>query len=373
MKTEAGPPARGLLTLSRRDARRIAVRAQLLASPRPTALLDVVRQLTMLQIDPTAAVAPSADLVAWSRLGSSYAPAELAGALEDGTLVELRGMIRPREDLALYRAEMAAWSTRTGLRDWEEGQRDWVSANDACRREILERLEDFGPQTASELPDTCEIPWRSSGWNDDRNVAMLLELMVRRGEVAIAGRRGRERLWDLAERVYPDEIVPEEQALRRRKEQRLRSLGIARARGTDSPVEPQDVGEVGEPAVVEGVKGVWRVDPEQFGQPFKGRAALLSPFDRLVYDRRRMLELFEFDYGLDMYKPVSKRRWGYYALPILYGDRLVGKLDATADRPARVLRVDAVHQDVPFTRAMTTAVEREISDLARWLNLTRST
>ncbi len=107
----------------------------------------------------------------------------------------------------------------------------------------------------------------------------------------------------------------------------------------------------------------------QLGQPFAGRAALLSPFDRLVYDRKRMLELFEFDYGLEMYKPAAKRRWGYYALPILYGDRLVGKLDATADRKARVLRVDAIHQDVPFTKATTAAVTREIKDLARWLDL----
>src|SRR5258705_73895 len=79
------------------------------------------------------------------------------------------------------------------------------------------------------LPDTCEIPWKSSGWNDDRNVSMLLGLMVQRGEVAVAGRRGRERLFDLAERVYPDEPVPEEEALRIRNERRLRSLGLARA------------------------------------------------------------------------------------------------------------------------------------------------
>jgi uncharacterized protein YcaQ len=82
-----------------------------------------------------------------------------------------------------------------------------------------------------------------------------------------------------------------------------------------------------------------------------------------------MVELFGFDYGLEMYKPAAKRRWGYYALPILYGDRLVGKLDATADRKARVLRVDAIHEDVPFTKAATAAVTREIKDLARWLNL----
>jgi len=356
--------------LSRREARRIAVRAQLLDRDRPSDLHDVVRELSLLQVDQTAAVAPSADLVAWSRLGSAYDPAELATALEAGTLVELRGMIRPGEDLALYRAEMAAWDTREGLSDWREAQRRWVRANDTCRRDILDRLEVDGPLPSSALPDTCDVPWKSSGWNDDRNVTMLLEMMVLRGEVAVAGRQGRERLWDVAERVYPDtETVAEDKALRLRNERRLRSLGLARARGPECPVEPNDVSDVGEPAVVEGVRGTWRVDPEQLGRPFAGRAALLSPFDRLVYDRKRMLELFEYDYGLEMYKPVAKRRWGYYALPILYGDQLVGKLDAAADRPARVLRVAAIHQDVPFTRAMTTAVHREIKDLAHWLRL----
>jgi uncharacterized protein len=231
--------------LSRRDARRIAVRAQLLDRRRPATLLEVVRQLTLLQIDATAAIAPSADLVAWSRLGSSYDPAELATAIEERALVELRGMIRPRQDLALYRAEMAGWSTRTDLRDWPRRQRDWVRANDACRRDILDRLKADGPLPLSALPDTCRVRWDSSGWNDDRNVSMLLDFMVLRGEVATAGRDGRERLWDLATRVYPDEVVPEADALRLRNDKRLRALGIARARGQECPVEPWDVGDGG--------------------------------------------------------------------------------------------------------------------------------
>jgi uncharacterized protein YcaQ len=164
-------------------------------------------------------------------------------------------------------------------------------------------------------------------------------------------------------------VVPADEARRLRDQRRLRALGIARARGPECPVEPVDVGEAGEPAVVEGVRGTWRVDPAQLGQPFSGRAALLSPFDRLIHDRKRTVELFGFDYQLEMYKPAAKRRWGYFALPILSGDRLVGKLDATADRDAGVLAVDAVHQDVPFDQAMTTAVDAEIEDLARWLGL----
>jgi uncharacterized protein len=121
--------------------------------------------------------------------------------------------------------------------------------------------------------------------------------------------------------------------------------------------------------VIEGVKGTWRVDPSLLDRPFEGRVALLSPFDRLVYDRKRMRELFGFDYQLEMYKPAAKRRWGSYALPILNGDQLVGKLAATADRNAGQLRVGAIHQDVPFSEELLAAVHREIDDLAAWLGL----
>ncbi|PRY38717.1 DNA glycosylase AlkZ-like family protein [Umezawaea tangerina] len=352
--------------LSRLDARRVAVRAQLLDARRPTGLLDVVRGLTLLQVDPIAAVAPNAHLVSWSRLGSAYATTDLATALADRRLVELRAMIRPAEDLVLYRADMAHWE---GAEPGTRG-REWLRANDACRRDVLDRLRSSGPLPSRDLPDTCAVPWRSTGWTNNRNITQMLEYLVLCGEVAVAGRRGGDRLWDLADRVYPaDPALPRDEAKRVRDERRLRALGIARARTTALPVEPADVAEAGEQAVVEGVRGTWRVDPALLGQPFSGRAALLSPFDRLVHDRKRAVELFGFDYQLEMYKPAAKRRWGYFALPVLHGDALVGKLDATADRKGGVLRVDAVHEDVPFDRATTAAVRAEIEDLARWLEL----
>jgi uncharacterized protein YcaQ len=199
----------------------------------------------------------------------------------------------------------------------------------------------------------------------------MLEFLMMRGEVAIAGRVGRERLWDLPERVYPAEVaVPSvEEAERRKNERRLTSLGIARQKARAMPMEPVHVGEAGEPAVVEGVNGEWRVDPAALGNDFEGRTALLSPFDRLIHDRARAEELFDFEYTLEMYKPAAKRRWGYYALPILHEDRLVGKLDAVADRKASVLRVNAIHEDVKFTRVMTKAVQAELEDLASWLGM----
>jgi uncharacterized protein YcaQ len=352
--------------LTKAQARRIAVRAQLLEATRPTDLVSLVDGLTLLQLDPTAAIAPSADLVAWSRLGSSYQPAHLKQALEqDRTLFEFNAVVRPMRDLGLYLAGAADWPLY-------DKQRHWLRDNDPFRRDILERLASSGgPMSSRDFPDTSVVPWPSTGWTNNRNVTQMLEFLMMRGEVAIAGRIGRERLWDLAERVYPREVgVPSaDEATRRRNERRLTSLGIARRKTTAVPVEPWDVGEAGEPAVVDGVKGEWRVDPRALGDDFEGRTALLSPFDRLIHDRARAVELFDFEYTLEMYKPAANRRWGYYALPILHEDRLVGKVDAIADRKASVLRVNAIHEDVPFTRATTTAVRAELDKLASWLDL----
>lgn len=355
-----------VLQLTKQQARRIAVRAQLLTADRPTDLVTMVHELTLLQVDPTAAIAPNVDLVAWSRLGASYQPARLRQALEvERTLFEYNALVRPMTDAGLYlagAAEQPAW----------ERAREWMRKNDGFRRDILQLLGERGPLTSREIPDTSVEPWASTGWTNDRNVTKMLDCLISRGEVAIAGRAGRERKWDLAERVYPaDLVVPSvEEATRLKNERRLRSLGIARAKGTAVPVEPWIVGFVGEPAEVEGTKGEWRVDPAALeADDFEGRTALLSPFDRLVHNRGRAEELFGFEYTLEMYKPAAERRWGYFALPILSGDRLVGKLDAIADRKASVLRVNAIHQDVPFTRTTGKAVRGELENLAQWLGL----
>lgn len=364
-------PRAGAVALSREDARRVAVRAQLLAHPPSHDLLSVVRHLGFLQVDLTRVVAPSADLVCWSRLGAAYEPDDLARLLGDGALVELQGMLRPAEDVALFRADMQSWPGPEPLRGWQAETRDWVAANDGCRREVLATLRAEGPLPARDLPDTCDVPWRSTGWTNDKNVMKLLELMEARGEVAVAHREGRERHWDLASRVHPDEpAVPAEEAHRTLACRRLRALGIARPRALEAWIEPYDVRETGMAARVEGVRGTWRVDPALLDQDFEGRrAVLLSPLDRLVFDRKRMAELFGFDYQLEMYKPASARRWGYWAMPVLWGDRLVGKVDATADREAGVLVVDAVHEDGEWTAAMRADVVGEVAALAHWLGL----
>jgi uncharacterized protein len=267
-------------------------------------------------------------------------------------------------DVGLYLAD-------AGGRRTHEKVRTWLSDNAAFRKDVLDLLERSGPLTSRDIPDTCAVPWASTGWTNNRNVTQMLEFLQAQGEVAISGRVGRERLWDLPQRVYlaDVEIPSVDDAERTKNERRLAALGIARAKFRAMPMEPVHVGEAGEPAEIEGVKGEWRVDPAYLDDGFEGRTALLSPFDRLIHDRVRAEELFDFEYTLEMYKPAAKRRWGYFALPILHGDRLVGKLDATADRKAGVLHVNAIHEDVKFTRAIEAGVRTELEDLASWLGL----
>ncbi len=230
-----GEAPRGLTPqLKRRDARRIAIRAQRLDANRPRDFATLVDQLTLLQLDPTAAVAPSADLVAWSRLGESYEPAQLQRALEvDHTVFEHRGqesprepavaMVRPMSRLGLYLAEMRAWPTEGGR------VHQWLESNDVFRRQVLGVLRTSGPLRSRDIPDTCAVPWASTGWTNDRNVTQMLEFLAWRGEVAVAGRQGRQRVWDVSERIYPGTLkaVAASKARAMRDERRLRALGVA--------------------------------------------------------------------------------------------------------------------------------------------------
>ncbi len=353
--------------LTRAEARRIAVRAQLLTADRPAGIVETIDALTIVNIEPTAAIAPSADLILWSRLGWPYQPADLTRLMEeDRAVFEWGGFYRTMADLPLLRPEMA---TRPQSRE----ARDWLEANAAFHREVMDRLRADGPLRPTDIPDTAQVSWRSSGWTNNRNTLQMLEMLVLHGDVAISARDAGGRLFDLAERVYPQD-QPElsaRDAARERAERRLTAMGIARARSVAQPIEPIDVGTVGEEATVQDVPGTWRVDPAAIADlaRFSPRTALLSPFDRLVFDRRRLEDLFEYEYLLEMDKPAAKRRWGYFALPILHGDRFVGKLDAKADRKAGVLVVNAIHEDAPFDLATSAAVNREIHDLARWLGL----
>ena len=172
-----------------------------------------------------------------------------------------------------------------------------------------------------------------------------------------------------------------EEAIRIRAERRLRSLGIARPAalgrnfsmadylGTTNNPSPGFIDAVGTPVEVEGVAGKWVVDPKLLKRQFEGRTAALSPFDRLIHDRRRLLDLFGFDYGLEIYVPPAKRRWGYYVLPVLDRDRFIGRFDGKADRESSTLRVPAIHMEAGSTAKDLNKVEGQLQELADWLGL----
>ncbi|WP_405216559.1 DNA glycosylase AlkZ-like family protein [Agrococcus sp. Ld7] len=357
-------------TISVEAARRIAVRAQWLDSPSTERdagdLPAVVEQLTLLPLNPTDIVARSAEQIAHTRI-PVLEHREVRDAVErELTLVEHLGPHRhPMEAWAIgLRATTdLPWLTAIG-RDTESihaSSRAWLDANAGFRDRVLRQLQEDGPLPQSEIDDAADMPFRSSGWNTDRNVAMMLELLQIRGEVVVAERVGTARVWDLAERVLPP-VEPSTlvDAWRTWRQRWLRACGIARA---------THLGEVGESVRIDGVRGLWRLDPDASAEGFVGRVVLLSPLDRLIADRTRMRQLWPFDYALEQYTPAAKRRWGAFALPILDGDALVGKVDATSDRESGVLRVHRIHWDVEPRAGLADAVGDEVARLAGFLSL----
>ena len=351
------------LTVER--ARQIAVMAQRLDAERPSDILETIRHLGFVQIDPTAPVARTEHLVLWARLGRSYQPADLARLLDDRRLFEHRAFIYPIEDYPLQRPFMDTWPEGDASRS--QRIRAWLEANDSFVRYALKELQKRGPLRSRDLEDRSVSDWQSRGWTHQRNLTQLLDYLSAKGRVAIAGRAGNERLWDLAERVLPTHSprISGEDAEREQARRRLRSLGVIKVRS------PADVGELGMEAEIEGVRGRWRVEPELLDRAFAGRMAILSPFDRLVYDRAVTEALFGFEHRLEIYVPAQKRRWGYYVLPVLHGERLVARVDARADRAAGVLVVPALHLEAGATKADVNATRAELDELATWQGLDR--
>lgn len=354
------------------EARRIAVRATMLeastAAERPTGLLPMIEQLAMLRVELTTTVCPAADHVAWSRLGDSYRPEQTENALADGELFERAWMLRPMHDIGLYLAGMRTWGARSGAAGWR-------AANARFARSILSRIEAEGPLTSRDIPDEAEVPWPSTGWTNDRNVTKMLENLHMSGELAVIGRVGKLRIWELASRVFPEvDEVPIETAHRIRSEQILRACGVMRDSRSISRMELDGLTPVGEPATIEGVPGKWVVDAaalerERSGPDFSPRVAILSPFDRLMTDPMRVARLFDFDYLLEMFKPVEQRIWGQFTLPILSGERLIGKIDGRSDREGGRFLLHRIHEDVPFDGATRAAIDAELEAFAGWMGL----
>jgi uncharacterized protein len=349
--------------LSIDEARRIAVRAQLLDADRPAHPVEVAEQLGAIKIDPTAVIAPCEHTMLWTRIGFPYEPGQLTKAVErDRLLVELDGAFRPMTLLPFLLVELRRWTEHDRIRDW-------LAANTRFRREVLARLRADGPMLASGIEDTAAVARSNDGgWYSDNQVPRMLEVLALQGEVAVSSRQGRNRVWDLAERVLPADL-PEptaEEARRELAERRLRAAGIAKhSRWT--PVH-----EAGEAVTIDGLKGTWRVDPEALAaleDDPGGRVAFLNPYDGMLFDRPRLEDLFGFHYVLEQFKPKPERRYGLFAHPILLGDRFAGMLEAGLDRKAGTLHVQAVHEFLPFEQEEREMVRQEVLELTRWLGV----
>ena len=351
--------------LTRDQARRIVVRAQLLDAQRPGDVVEVAEQLGYIKIDPTATIAPCEHTVLWSRIGWSYEPGQLQKAVEiDRLLFEFDGMFRPVSMLPLMLPAMRSWPRR-------DSSRQWLTANDRFRRDVIARLRAEGPLLASQIPDTAQVSRAPDGWSGSNQVPHMLEFLMRQGVVAVTGREGRQRRWDLAERVYPADLpeYDDDEAARLLDERRLQAAGIVKQKSPWTPV-----GQAGEPATIEGSAWRFRVDPEALAalddDDDGGRVAFLNPYDGMLFDRPRLEEVFEFKYVLEQFKPKPQRVYGYFAHPILMGDRFVGMLDAEVDRARELLKVNAVHEFLPFEPEEDEMVRAEIAELAEWLGVT---
>lgn len=349
--------------LTKDEARRIAVRAQLLDADRPGDVVEVAEQLGYIKIDPTATIAPCEHTVLWSRIGWSYEAGQLQKAVEiDRLLFEFDGAFRPLSLLPLMLPAMRQWPRR-------DSSRQWLEANARFKDEVLARLEGEGPLLASDIPDTAQVDRAPDGWYGKNQVPHMLDFLSRQGLVAIVGREGRHRRWDLAERVYPKDLpdLDPDEASRALAERRLQAVGIAKLRSPWS-----QIGEAGEPATVEGSKWKFRVDPEALSaldEEGDGRVAFLNPYDSMLADRPRLTEIFEFEYVLEQFKPKPQRIYGYFAHPILFGDRFVGMLDAEVDKDQHVLRINALHEFLPFEPEEHDMVRAEIAELGERLGL----
>jgi uncharacterized protein len=302
-----------IVPVTHAQARRIAVRAQALDGS-ATSVLEVVRRLGFLQMDPISVVARPEHLVLYSRLGRIDADELDRLIWHQRKLFEWDAFIWPIEDLPLVRARMRF--RRATENAWT---REFLVANARLRRQLLRELERNGPMLSRQLSAEMKPAGDPHRWWGAGPLRLMLDLLQGRGEIAVAGRSGSQRIWDLAGRVYPDgDTIPWRQAKQLILEKERRALGVWLERGG------------------------FRAYADVPDSPLPHRLTFLSPFDRLIHDRARAEAVFDFTYRLEMYVPRAKRKYGYYVLPILRGDRIVGRADLAREKHSNTLRVGGV-------------------------------
>jgi uncharacterized protein YcaQ len=378
--------------LSLREARRLAVAAQQLSGPppkRPTKalMLETIRKLGALQIDTISVVARSHHIVLWSRLGN-HDPRwleELAGP--DRALFEYwahAAAFVPIELYPCFRRAMLAYLDDSG-NGWSASTREWIRENQELLDRVVAHIQEHGAVTSSSFapPEGAQraAAW---AWYGNKPTNLALDMLWTMGVLMIAHRQKFQRVYDLAERVHPGitalPLPSEEEERRTLAAIAVRAMGLASVRwlpdyfrtnwgkrAIPNSLSTRVLNELVESGEfvrtrVAGLSDDF-VTPRALldGKHKPSRTTLLSPFDSLIWDRRRTEELFDFFLRIECYTPAPKRQYGYFSLPILYRDQLVGRLDPKAERKARVLIVKALHLEPWF---VAKADERFYAELA---------
>lgn len=386
-----------VLKLSPQDARRTAVAAQQLSGPFPDDtkenLLNVMRHLRCLQLDPIRAVERTQYLVLWSRLGQYTRDYLHELVYKDQQLFEYwahAASIVLTEDYPLHEYKMVRYGE--GGRKWPQRLAKWVKDNEEFKKYILAEIDRRGPLLTKDFEDRSKVPWASSGWSSGRSVAYMIDYLWTRGELMVSQRDGLKRWWDLAERVLPidelDKGWTAEQVTYDAAQKSLKALGVGTARdinrhfiekryeGLEEVLTQLQAEGVVIPAEVEGWPGERFVHRDNLGLVegvqngrWQPRTTLLSPFDNLIRDRDRTELMWDFYYRIEIYVPKAKREYGYYVLPILHGDDLIGRISPRMDRKKKNLHVEAVYleETAPRDKETGAAVRGAIERLGRFL------
>ena len=362
--------AQGLLQARRRKAHKADV-------------LDTIRRMGVLQIDTIHVVARSPYLVLWSRLGD-YPPAWLEQHLAEGALFEYwahEACFVPIEDYRLLRHRMVDPASM----GWKYSVQ-WMRERKADVERVLQHIRQHGPVRSADFERT---DGQAGGWWQWKPEKRSLEVLFTAGHLMIARRHNFQRVYDLAERVLPDwddSQLPDMAATRQELALKtVRALGLARAAWVPDyyrtrPPRPElealaDDGLLLR-ARVQGWDDTVYIHPELAdlarsaadGGLTPSLTTILSPFDPVVWDRRRAFELFGFDYRLECYTPADKRRYGYFTLPILRRGALVGRVDAKALRREGVfeLKLVALEPGVRLSERFVRDVAGALQRLANW-------
>jgi uncharacterized protein YcaQ len=386
------------------DARRLAVAKQRLAGKPPNKpgaedILDVFRELSYVQLDPISTVAPSHLIVLWSRLGN-FDTGDLDNLFwRDRKLFEYWAYLASivlMEDYPLYHSIMRRYPDSFFLTTslWRKRVDKWLNAHVKLRAYVLDELKSKGPLLSRQFEDKTRQK-RRGAWDSEGDVARMLFHLFLEGEVMVVGRQGKQKMYGLPEKFLPSWVSRKELSAEEVEyiavQRSLRALGIANTAeirwhflhnryrhlsatlkqlAIDEKIIPVEItdGQVGKGERYIHADDIELLNELQSGE-WQPRTTLLSPFDNLICDRTRTRLLFDFDYSIEIYTPSHKRKYGYYVLPILYGDKLVGRIDPLMDRKKETLFIKAVHAEPKAPRGADVSIEisSAIERLSRFL------